>query len=885
MLCNCSSKRKPDNQNDKKAYRDLKSQTKFSDEEIQVLREKFLMISKNKEFIDKKAFDELNVNNSSKNLSNDLNARIFNCLKNEEKIRFDDYVFFMNNLLHGGLQQKSLLLFKMIDVDQTGAFGIAEFNNFVKELIEFSQYNSFIRSSIKIEDLSAKIYRKFEPEMKSVTLERFQEVFMTNRKVFDILTYLKNELMIDIKGKNKTEEAGKYRLKTQLMFVENMLKKLQSDLKNLDDQKRQSVDPYHKKFKISEVEFATSRPSPTIEKENILQLDRKPNSVNPEMISPFELNPTKITNANHENVFIKALAKQNIKLMTSEFKNDKNEVFIEYRMTNTKSPRKSKKKTIDFTRDSDFNLNNERTPNFFSTENKEASVDPNTGFAGYAVKHILTSAPHKIKRFNSILLREKISQIPVNFTKLKDLPTITEIEENELRKNFYYKSSILNQNGGTQDFNLRSKKIDIKYLTKTVTSVLDYIGEIKAQLGNHFEEDSSNDSIESIMLQSRIGIHKDNVPKLVFNDIKSTVFFLHKNWNLVLHMMIGIQLSVVSLAKYQRPLNSYDFNYRGIFDLTPIQGMKTFSLQMNEKSFSKCYFHDYAPYVFREIRRLYGIKDENYLESIGSDHLIKNLINGDLAGFSENISSGKSGSFFYYSRDGKFVLKTIHKSEKSFFLSILENYNKHLQNHPESLIVKIFGIHKIIFTKLRVAHKTRKSIRFCIMNNTFDTNFKIDQRYDIKGSLYKREVITNNPQIALKDKNLLNNNRILDIEPASRVKLMGVIDSDVSFFKENNIIDYSLLLGIHKVNAEDEPLIKYEMRNRNRFTITSKDGTECYYLSIIDFFTQYDLKKKTEFFFKSHFLSQDVSAIPPKPYGERFYNFIQNNLLPDEPVT
>ena len=191
-----------------------------------------------------------------------------------------------------------------------------------------------------------------------------------------------------------------------------------------------------------------------------------------------------------------------------------------------------------------------------------------------------------------------------------------------------------------------------------------------------------------------------------------------------------------------------------------------------------------------------------------------------------HISSGKSGSFFYYSRDGKFVLKTIHKSEKQFFLSILANYHGHLQSYPDSLIVKIFGIHKIVFTKLRAAHRNRKSIRFCIMNNTFDTNFKIDTRYDLKGSLYKREVITNNPQIALKDKNLLNNNRKIYLDQLSAQRLLDIIHKDVEFFKENTIIDYSLLLGIHKVTLEDEAFVKPELKNRTRLTLMSRDGSE-----------------------------------------------------------
>lgn len=41
---------------------------------------------------------------------------------------------------------------------------------------------------------------------------------------------------------------------------------------------------------------------------------------------------------------------------------------------------------------------------------------------------------------------------------------------------------------------------------------------------------------------------------------------------------------------------------------------------------------------------------------------------------SELGSPGKSGSFFYYSRDYRFIIKTIHHSEHVFMRKILMDY-------------------------------------------------------------------------------------------------------------------------------------------------------------------------------------------------------------------
>lgn len=56
---------------------------------------------------------------------------------------------------------------------------------------------------------------------------------------------------------------------------------------------------------------------------------------------------------------------------------------------------------------------------------------------------------------------------------------------------------------------------------------------------------------------------------------------------------------------------------------------------------------------------MYGISNDDFLRSIGPEQLLGDLIFGNLASLTEKVSSGKSGSFFYYSFDDKYMLKTI----------------------------------------------------------------------------------------------------------------------------------------------------------------------------------------------------------------------------------
>jgi len=100
------------------------------------------------------------------------------------------------------------------------------------------------------------------------------------------------------------------------------------------------------------------------------------------------------------------------------------------------------------------------------------------------------------------------------------------------------------------------------------------------------------------------------------------------------------------------------------------------------------------------------------------------MLLGDYIALAELFSSGKSGSFFYYTSDGKFLLKTISKSEFSFLKRLLPNYMNHVHKFRRStLISRIYGLHKMQFMKRRGVPD--KPLRFVVMNNVFHTNKEI----------------------------------------------------------------------------------------------------------------------------------------------------------------
>lgn len=104
---------------------------------------------------------------------------------------------------------------------------------------------------------------------------------------------------------------------------------------------------------------------------------------------------------------------------------------------------------------------------------------------------------------------------------------------------------------------------------------------------------------------------------------------------------------------------------------------------------------------------------------------------GNISSLKEQCSTGKSGSFFYYTADSNFMLKTISKNEFHHLRNILKDYYDHLALYPHSLITRFFGLHKIKYNK-SMGGKVR--IYFVIMANVFKTARDIHQRFDLKGS-------------------------------------------------------------------------------------------------------------------------------------------------------
>ena len=95
---------------------------------------------------------------------------------------------------------------------------------------------------------------------------------------------------------------------------------------------------------------------------------------------------------------------------------------------------------------------------------------------------------------------------------------------------------------------------------------------------------------------------------------------------------------------------------------------------------------------------------------------------------------GKSGSFFFFSHDQRFLIKTMTKEDFDAWMKMFESYYLHVTEYPNSLIARVYGVYSIRVEDMSIVY-------YMLMGNTkkIDSCY-VRRLYDLKGSILKREV-------------------------------------------------------------------------------------------------------------------------------------------------
>lgn len=102
---------------------------------------------------------------------------------------------------------------------------------------------------------------------------------------------------------------------------------------------------------------------------------------------------------------------------------------------------------------------------------------------------------------------------------------------------------------------------------------------------------------------------------------------------------------------------------------------------------------EYAPDVFAYLRNMDFPQSDYNAEEIFKQSLNPED-NKDMV-FKAGESQGKSGSFFFFSKDMKFIIKSMTDSDFNAFMRIFRFYFREVNDRPDSLLARIYGIYSI----------------------------------------------------------------------------------------------------------------------------------------------------------------------------------------------
>ncbi|XP_050301175.1 phosphatidylinositol 4-phosphate 5-kinase type-1 gamma isoform X3 [Anthonomus grandis grandis] len=267
-------------------------------------------------------------------------------------------------------------------------------------------------------------------------------------------------------------------------------------------------------------------------------------------------------------------------------------------------------------------------------------------------------------------------------------------------------------------------------------------------------------------------------------------------------IQLGIQHAVGGLAsKPERDLLMQDFMTVETTNF-PNEG----SNHTPAHHFSDFKYKNYAPIAFRYFRDLFGIQPDDFLMSM-CDSPLRELSN-----------PGASGSIFYLTEDDEFIIKTVQHKEGEFLQKLLPGYYMNLNQNPRTLLPKFFGLY--------CYQCNSKNVRLVIMNNLLPSNVAMHQKYDLKGSTYKRKASKAERQKrspTYKDLDFMEHHKEgIFMESDTYNALMKTIQRDCRVLESFKIMDYSLLLAIHNLDQAQKE--KMEKKSQTNLEHVPQDG-------------------------------------------------------------
>jgi len=832
-----------------------------------------------------------------------ISNRLFEVVSGEGSnfLSFREYILYLDLVNYGSKEDKLKHCFKFFDIGNKGFITNKDFTTIMYNLCLFLSSLTISQILINENELSL-FYDHYiaKAKIKQLDFTHFKELLANFPSFLDFYDIFNNNIYYEMNFFVKKEEMEKLiEIKNRIFDLKNRINLSQAKCASVSLVTEEYIDDIIEERKdlgnISSISLETKNNG--IENNNI-----ENNFIN-DLFSSHESELEMKNNINMNNLrangALSTKIKNDKKLLLSSTKDNYGIIgqFTKI-MKNLENFKSRKNEEIE---DTSFDLSESSFDNddnsFISLCKRQSSKKKKVFFRSDAKMENKNNSIYK-KSMSKISSKNIADALEKKKNKFKFLKPFTEIRDEklskQLKKNGYNLDNIL----------ILTNKNDFQtFIDELISSLVNIINNI-------LPENMKSQKRQGIRLGENFEFDLGKIKSVkAFQDReaqKNIIHFGNPNLKLVINIMIGIKSAVTKIG--DAPGKEVGLKIPYLFpvdNLGVYEEMNRFMYEQNNyDGVIKCKFYDYAPKIFYNLRSLYGILNDDYLKSLGPENFLCNLIITKNKSLKEICSSGKSGSFFYYSYDSKYLMKTIPESEFLKFKEMLQDYYLYIYEHPQTLLQRFFGLYMCIFNDTKMY--------FVVMNNVFDTSLQIHYKYDLKGSTYKRvsrkckEVNYDKYDfdIAMKDQDFIERKETIDISMYNRRCLCTEAHNDSKFLSDHNINDYSFLIGVYdqkftnKEQLPQEEMMVLTGKNvverkkslggtnatRKPFYeqyfggIQSEDKTKVYFFGIIDIFTNYGATKKVEYIVKSVSQGNGISCKPPNIYSQRFIKFIDKIL-------
>lgn len=192
---------------------------------------------------------------------------------------------------------------------------------------------------------------------------------------------------------------------------------------------------------------------------------------------------------------------------------------------------------------------------------------------------------------------------------------------------------------------------------------------------------------------------------------------------------------------------------------------------------------DYCPQLFAQVRRLSGISNDQVFRSLCRPDV-------ELVEFKTN---SRSGEFFFFSHDSRFLLKTITRREAEVLIRMLPDMIRRFGEAPHSLLCRYLGLYHIQQTNEEF------DLLFAVMASVTQNTRPVHLAYDLKGSTRGRLSMVG--ELVGKDLNFKRDVGTLLLSPHVAQQLMRTHSEDLEILQRHAVLDYSVLLHVFDSRA------------------------------------------------------------------------------------